>query len=233
MGRSPSGYAWQVTPNSEQITQDPIRPVYPDSRTDQGPYARMDQPPSNVLIPQPSESPRRKQQLTPHFEKPSNASSLGYSRYGRNSLEFSMSLAHSERRGTAESEHNAQCQASPIDGRKSFCSGHSSTSSVIAGYNIIYLIWAGYIRGGDAAFMGLDKKTGWRGGRRYLRELGHGLYLMWMLLNFTFVWAVGVSRFTDNKHNISDEIDALRKPAQINVTADGRVLAPEDLTTLT
>ena len=63
---------------------------------------------------------------------------------------------------------------------------------------------AGYIRGGDAAFMGLDKRTGWRGGRRYLRELGHGLYLMWMLLNFTFMWAVGVSRFTDNKHNISD-----------------------------
>lgn len=52
--------------------------------------------------------------------------------------------------------------------------------------------------------MGLDKKTGWRGGRRYLRELGHGLYLMWILINFTFVWAVGVSRFTDNKHNISD-----------------------------
>lgn len=52
--------------------------------------------------------------------------------------------------------------------------------------------------------MGLDKKTGWRGGRRYLREMGHGLYLMWILLNFTFVWAVGVSRFTDNKHNISD-----------------------------
>ena len=52
--------------------------------------------------------------------------------------------------------------------------------------------------------MGLDKKTGWRGGHRLLRELGHGLYLMWMLLNFTFMWAVGVSRFTDNKHNISD-----------------------------
>ena len=27
---------------------------------------------------------------------------------------------------------------------------------------------------------------------------------MWILLNFTFVWAVGVSRFTDNKHSISD-----------------------------
>lgn len=52
--------------------------------------------------------------------------------------------------------------------------------------------------------MGLDKKTGWRGGHRLLREIGHGLYLLWMLLNFVFVWAVGVSRFTDNKHNISD-----------------------------
>ena len=52
--------------------------------------------------------------------------------------------------------------------------------------------------------MGLDKRTGWRGGRRLLRELGHGTYLMWMLLNFVFTWAVGVSRFTDNKHNISD-----------------------------
>ncbi|KAL3150399.1 hypothetical protein ABBQ32_000237 [Trebouxia sp. C0010 RCD-2024] len=99
---------------------------------------------------------------------------------------------------------NAYCTTGDIDGRKSFCSGHASTSAVIIGYNICYLIWAGYIRGGDAAFMGLDKRTGWRGGRRYLRELGHGLYLMWMLLNFTFMWAVGVSRFTDNKHNISD-----------------------------
>ncbi len=60
------------------------------------------------------------------------------------------------------------------------------------------------MRGGDAAFMGLDMKTGWRGGCRVLRELGHGLYLLWILLNFVFVWAVGISRFTDNKHNVSD-----------------------------
>ena len=66
------------------------------------------------------------------------------------------------------------------------------------------LAHAGYIRGGDTAFLGLDKKTGWRAGHRLLRELGHGLYLIWILLNFTFVWAVGISRFTDNKHNISD-----------------------------
>lgn len=104
-------------------------------------------------------------------------------------------LGQSDVRCPADSSH---------DGRKSFCSGHSSTSAVLVAYNIAYLLWAGYIRGDDAAFMGLDKRTGWRGGRRLLRELGHGAYLMWMLLNFVFTWAVGVSRFTDNKHNISD-----------------------------
>ncbi|KAL3141624.1 hypothetical protein ABBQ32_004861 [Trebouxia sp. C0010 RCD-2024] len=98
----------------------------------------------------------------------------------------------------------SQCTANYSDGRRSFVSSHASTSAVLVGYNIVYLIWAGYIRGGDAAFMGLDKRTGWRGGHRLLRELGHGVYLLWILLNFTFVWAVGVSRFTDNKHNISD-----------------------------
>ena len=38
---------------------------------------------------------------------------------------------------------NAHCQNDSIDGRKSFCSGHASTSAVVAGYNICYLIWAG------------------------------------------------------------------------------------------
>jgi phosphatidate phosphatase len=96
------------------------------------------------------------------------------------------------------------CTRDTTDVRKSFCSGHSSSSAVITIYNIVYLVWAGYIRGGDAAFMGLDKKTGWRGGHRFLRELGHGFYLVWIMLNFGFVWAVGITRFTDNKHHISD-----------------------------
>ena len=37
----------------------------------------------------------------------------------------------------------AHCTTRNADGRKSFCSGHASSSSVIAGYNIVYLIWAG------------------------------------------------------------------------------------------
>ena len=52
--------------------------------------------------------------------------------------------------------------------------------------------------------MGLHKKFGWTSGQTLLRKLGHGLYLMWILLNFVFVWAMGVIRFTNNKHNISD-----------------------------
>lgn len=38
------------------------------------------------------------------------------------------------------------CTTGEIDGRKSFCSGHASTSAVIVGYNICYLIWAGQLQ---------------------------------------------------------------------------------------
>lgn len=38
---------------------------------------------------------------------------------------------------------NAHCTTNNIDGRKSFCSGHASTSAVIVGYNMVYLVWAG------------------------------------------------------------------------------------------
>ena len=36
------------------------------------------------------------------------------------------------------------------------------------------------------------------------RELGHGTYLFWILLQLAFTWGVGVSRFNDNKHHPSD-----------------------------
>ena len=48
--------------------------------------------------------------------------------------------------------------------------------------SIVYNLWAGYFRGGDASFMGLNRHSGWRGGRRLLRELGHGTYLAWMIV---------------------------------------------------
>lgn len=41
-------------------------------------------------------------------------------------------------------QRTAQCTAGGInDGRKSFCSGHASTSAVLIAYNIVYLLWAG------------------------------------------------------------------------------------------
>ena len=69
---------------------------------------------------------------------------------------------------------------------------------------MVYLIWAGYFRAGNSSFMGLQRQTGWRGGHRLLRELGHGTYLFWILLQLAFTWGVGVSRFNDNKHHPSD-----------------------------
>ena len=44
---------------------------------------------------------------------------------------------------TLGSPVNAHCTTSNVDGRKSFCSGHASTSAMIIGYNMINLIWAG------------------------------------------------------------------------------------------
>ena len=64
----------------------------------------MEQSPGNIMVPQPSDSPRRKPAGSTQFEKPSIATSNdAYSRFGRQSLEASMSLTHTERRGTAAS----------------------------------------------------------------------------------------------------------------------------------
>lgn len=40
-------------------------------------------------------------------------------------------------------QHSTQCTSDNFDGRKSFCSGHASSSSVLIGYNVVYLLWAG------------------------------------------------------------------------------------------
>lgn len=106
----------------------------------------------------------------------------------------------------ATNANSVPCLDSNLDSRKSFPSGHASSASVTMIYSIVYNIWSGYFRGHDASFMGLNRSTGWRGGHRLLREFGHGAYLVWNLAQFGFFWAVGVTRFTDNKHNISDVI---------------------------
>lgn len=45
--------------------------------------------------------------------------------------------------------------------------------------SIVYGLWSAYFRCEDVSFMGLNRQTGWRGGRRFLREFGHGAYLVW------------------------------------------------------
>lgn len=39
---------------------------------------------------------------------------------------------------------------------------------------------------------------------RVLREMGHGFYIFWIMLNFGWIWTVGITRFTDYKHHMSD-----------------------------
>ena len=85
-----------------------------------------------------------------------------------------------------------------------FCLEARSCCSPKERVQVVYLLWAGYFRAGDSSFMGLQRQTGWRGGHRLLRELGHGTYLFWILLQLAFTWGVGVSRFNDNKHHPSD-----------------------------
>ena len=75
----------------------------------QSPADRFEQPPSSITVPDElhppfSESPRMRPPASTRFEKPSNATSLDrYSRFGARSVEASMSLAFTERRGTAAS----------------------------------------------------------------------------------------------------------------------------------
>ena len=47
--------------------------------------------------------------------------------------------------------------------------------------SVVYCMWSGYFRGGEAGFMG-DRITGRRAGHRLWQELGHIVYLLWILL---------------------------------------------------
>jgi len=53
--------------------------------------------------------------------------------------------------------------------------------------SIVYNLWSGYFRCNDASFMGFNRAAGWRGGRRFLREFGHGAYLVWNLAQVPFL----------------------------------------------
>lgn len=90
------------------------------------------------------------------------------------------------------------------DGRKSFPSGHSSNTLSTCWFCILYLTHALYFRGGYSYMGGL-----WRRGARSfwwraLLELLQGLLMVWGFTVLCIAWWIGVSRYTDHRHNIDD-----------------------------
>lgn len=88
-----------------------------------------------------------------------------------------------------------------IDGRWSFPSGHASTAFSLISYAVIYMIWTSYWRVGTYRYSLSTSKL-----VRLRKEIGSALVLLWIMLLWTFAWAVGASRITDFKHHASDVI---------------------------
>lgn len=89
------------------------------------------------------------------------------------------------------------------DGRQSFPSGHSSCSMAIGLFCALYIVWATSLRGGGAlAAKLLERGQGWR--RRLWHEVVQFVAFCVLLFSLAWPWGVGVSRFRDNRHNVSD-----------------------------
>lgn len=93
------------------------------------------------------------------------------------------------------------------DGRQSFPSGHSTASMMFAWYDLVYCVWAIYFR------TPVQDQLGWLYGRRGSRAVRNVKYSLlsamgfcWVLVQVAFALGIGVSRFTDNRHNISDVV---------------------------
>lgn len=88
------------------------------------------------------------------------------------------------------------------DGHMAFPSGHSATAMFFAVYVATYATWSLYFRPGTPTVRQLYHKRS--GLSRAAGELGSALVWLWVLWQLGFAWGVGVSRFRDNRHNISD-----------------------------
>ncbi|KAF8067409.1 MCM5 [Scenedesmus sp. PABB004] len=89
-----------------------------------------------------------------------------------------------------------------IDGRLSFPSGHASNTMAVAWYNMVYLVWSVYLRPQRpycAAVLASRTVLG-RLGREAAGALCYALVVAALALS----WFIGVSRFWDNRHHISD-----------------------------
>jgi membrane-associated phospholipid phosphatase len=88
------------------------------------------------------------------------------------------------------------------DGRLSFPSGHSSNSMSVCWFTTLYLVYSLYWREGSAYLFGLHKRRGCC--MRFCMEVCNALFYLWSIGLLALSWFVGVSRYHDNRHHISD-----------------------------
>lgn len=77
---------------------------------------------------------------------------------------------------------------------------------------MVYLIHALYFRQGFHHMGGLGAKAYSSRGKWYLQalmEVLQGLLLLWLCVVLCIAWWIGVSRFTDHRHNIDDILVSL------------------------
>eukprot|EP00879_Flechtneria_rotunda_P000384 GHRR01000476.1.p1 GENE.GHRR01000476.1~~GHRR01000476.1.p1 ORF type:complete len:402 (+),score=52.39 GHRR01000476.1:347-1552(+) len=90
------------------------------------------------------------------------------------------------------------------DGRLSFPSGHSSNSMSVAWYTAFYIMWSLYVRS-DAPYPSRLYEAKTICGR-VVQEILYAAAYGWVLLVLCLSWFIGMTRFWDNVHNISDII---------------------------
>jgi len=90
------------------------------------------------------------------------------------------------------------------DGRLSFPSGHSSNSMSVCWFTTLYLVYSLYWREGAAYMFGLHSRRGCC--TRFFMEICNALFYLWSVGLLALSWFIGVSRYHDNRHHISDII---------------------------
>jgi membrane-associated phospholipid phosphatase len=90
------------------------------------------------------------------------------------------------------------------DGRLSFPSGHASNSMSVAWYTSLYLMWSLYLRVDNPYPKKLYVATTIMG--RLGQEIAYAFAYAFILVTLCLSWFIGMTRFWDNVHNISDII---------------------------
>ncbi|KAF8057151.1 PIG-K [Scenedesmus sp. PABB004] len=104
----------------------------------------------------------------------------------------------------ANTDCTSSDKAAVADGRKSFPSGHSSNTLSVCWYTVFYFVHALYLRGGYNYMGGMWDLARRGAAWRLLTEVAQGLFIVWACTVLSIAWWVGVSRYTDHRHNIDD-----------------------------